>query len=217
MENHKPCETCGLIEKVSDGNHLTQMDCIRALRTAMFKQKQSAERIGMDISIHFLRALEELSIRPDVGFRYSIYVEGQHVELPPQQVSGVFASLLKVYREQSDFKDADAQREVTTHWAWVCGKLGGMLQTWLGRYDISEEDKLEAKALLEDIAANHLARPEIAELQEELREREALNVRLEAALAELADTYASAPTKKLMDEVRELLEPSEDQPDLSDS
>lgn len=158
-KNSAECETCGLISGDEQHKHLS--DCVKALRVAMVKQKQSAERIGLDISIHFLRALEELSVRPDVGFRYTVWdhSKGEQVELPPQQVSGVFASLLRAYREQSDFRPDEEQREISSHWSWVAGKLAGALQHILGKYDVDEHDRVEAQTLLEQISNGSLEKP----------------------------------------------------------
>lgn len=153
------CETCGLASEGENHKHLS--DCVKALRIAMVKQRQSAERIGLDMSIHFLRALEELAIRPDVGFRYTVWnpEKGEQQELPPQQVSGVFASILRVYREQSNFKPDEEQRSIASHWSWVAGKLAGSLQLILGKYDIDEHDASEASILLEQISDGSIERP----------------------------------------------------------
>lgn len=219
-EDLEKCESCGLATE--DSQHEYERDCIREMRIAMLKQKQSAERIGMDISIHFLRALEELSIRPDVGFRYTTMIDGQQMQLPPQQVSGVFASLLKVYREQSDFDDEDAQRGVATRWAWLCGKLGAIINTWMVRYYVSEEDKLEADTLLEDIATDTVQ--SLEDVQEELGKEQGLCLMLEGVIRAVYDIHKDDLAQPLGEEIRSIIEDLESrhhhqtvQPDLGDS
>lgn len=222
-DNHSVCETCGLLNE--EGQHPLTTDCIKALRIAMFKQKQSAERIGLDISIHFLRALEELSIRPDVGFRYTIInpETGEQQQLPPQHVSGVFASLLKVYREQSDFKPDEQQRRVATHWAWVAGKIGGMLSQFMGKYEIEEDDRTEALALLEQTAVDSGEGPTVAELQEELNDERRLNVRMQSLLSQVdkqAFKTGTMTKREFIKEMDAILHPDrqeEGQPDPGDS
>jgi hypothetical protein len=185
MDNHSVCSTCGLLNE--EGQHPLTTDCIKALRIAMLKQKASAESIGMDISIHFLRALEELSIRPDVGFRYTFMnpETGDQEELPPQQVSGIFASLLRVYRQQSDFKPDEEQQRLATHWSAIAGKIGGMLHQFMEKHEVSEEDKIVAMALLEAVAIDDGTGPTVKELQEELGKEQALTRDMERTLKEV--------------------------------
>jgi len=168
-ETHSLCKTCGLLTKEGQHSHTTY--CIQAMRVAMVKQKQAAETLGMDMSVHFLRALEELSIRPDVGFRYTTWdhAENRQVEVPAQQVSGVFASLLKAYREQANFEDEDHQRRVSAHWSMIAGKIGGMLNLFMEKYEVDEDEKIEAMALLESVAHDDGTGPSVAELKEEIQ------------------------------------------------
>lgn len=220
MESHRVCETCGLIVD-GDELHQDKDECIKRLRVAMLKQKQAAERIGMDISVHFLRALEELSIRPDVGFRYTILnpETGEQQILPPQHVSGVFASLLKVYREQSDFKSDEQQRKIATHWAWVAGQIGGLLQTFMDRYEIEDADKVEALALLERVAVDDGTGPGIVELQEELRAEQGLNVRMMNLLVEVekqAFRTGTMTDPEFAAELTAILHPEENSPGQPD-
>jgi hypothetical protein len=204
MDNHSMCETCGLVSEA--GEHGEQKECIKAMRLAMIRQRQSAERQGMEMSVHFLRALEELSIRPDVGFRYTVmnHETGCQEQLAPQQVSGVFASLLRAYREQSDFKPEEVQQKLAVHWSMVAGKLGGLLHIFMERYEVEESDKLEAMALLEGVATDDGSGPSVAELQAELKDEQRLNVYFEKALsraqAEIGD-HVSMELKTMMKEL----------------
>jgi hypothetical protein len=151
MATHRVCRNCELAFPNEDENHVTLQDCIRAHQVAARQKQELYRDMGMDMSLHFLRALEELSIRPDVGYRYTVWnpEDNQPFELPAVQVSGIFASLLKAYREQSNFQTDEEQKKVAAYWAMIAGKMGGLLVMWMERYEIEESDIAEAKLLLE--------------------------------------------------------------------
>ena len=146
----KKCETCSLaIEKHA---HLTLQDCIRGMRAAMHEQRAVAQRMGMDMSLHFLRALEELALDADVGFRYTVKdpITGENNELPAQAVSGIFASLLKKYREVSDFPNEEKEKKAAAHWAMVAGQLAGNTLMLIEKYAVDSGDKEESRRLIEE-------------------------------------------------------------------
>jgi len=119
----------------------------------MLRQRTSAEQLGMDLSIHFLRALEELSLDPEVGVSYHVFdpESGKRLQVPGQQVSGVFAALLKKYREVADFSPHEREKEVTAYWASVAGRLAGLLMRVSEKYELDDVDKTEAKELIQKI------------------------------------------------------------------
>lgn len=150
------CETCGLANpEGKQDKHLTPQDCIRALRSAMLKQRLAAEQIGMDMSIHFLRALEELSIDPEVGVQYTMWDPnaGANRVLHGQQVSGVFAAILKKYREIADFSPHQKEKEVAAYWARMAGLLAGRALEFTKKYEVDDEDKEELLELIKQTEA----------------------------------------------------------------
>jgi len=152
MENHSLCETCGLA--YPDGKqvkHLTPQDCIRALRAAMQSQRLAAEQLGMDMSLHFLRVLEELALDPDAGYRFMTYdpQKGKPLQLHPQQVSGIFCTILKRYREVADFSYHEQEVRKTAHWARVAGLIGVRALELIEKYDVSKEDADDIRDIIQ--------------------------------------------------------------------
>jgi hypothetical protein len=211
---HKVCENCELLSL--EGNHDGPRQCIKAFQRAMIEQRESAQRQGMEMSIHFLRALEELSIRPDVGFRYTIInpETNEQQVLPAQHVSGIFASLLRVYRQQSEFKTDKEQQRSATHWSMMAGKIGGLLQIFMERYDIADEDKAEAHTLLESVAIDDGSGPTVQELREELSAEQHGNVKFQHALHRARNELGDHVSMELKQMLTALLGPS-DSPGLS--
>jgi hypothetical protein len=108
-----PCGVCGLL--LQDERHESAGDCIRGLRKAMIAQRKAAESLSFEVSTRYLAALEELSLRPDVGIPYHMRVPGHPesvVQLHHQQIAGVFTAIVKKYRELGDWsplKERDKQ------------------------------------------------------------------------------------------------------------
>jgi hypothetical protein len=152
MENHSLCETCGLAYPSGEEvKHETPEDCIRALRVAMQRQRLAAEQLGMDMSLHFLRVLEELALDPDAGYRYMTFNHqvGKPEQLHPQQVSGIFCTILKRYREVANFSYHEQEVRKTAHWAKVAGLLGARALELVEKYDVSDEDADDIRDIIQ--------------------------------------------------------------------
>jgi len=134
MTEPEVCVRCGLQtgedQQVYPHNHLTPQDCIRALRRMLKRQKKLAASLSFDLSTRYLAALEELSLRPDVGVVYQIRAEGPEyrpLAVPPQQVSGVFAAILRKFKELGDWSPLQRAEAEATSYAYMAGKLTALL------------------------------------------------------------------------------------------
>jgi hypothetical protein len=103
-DEREACPHCGLLLE-DDGGHVDRDECVQRLRKAMLAQRAAAQRLGTDIALQFLRALEELSLDPDCGFHYAVWDKESkkpyYVER--HQVAGVFAAILHKYKALVDF------------------------------------------------------------------------------------------------------------------
>lgn len=137
MSTRTRCERCGLLWPSPEypHNHLTPEDCIRALQASLIRQRTIAADMGMDMSLHFLRVLEELAIDPDAGYQFAVHdsCEGKLLKVPAQHVSGIFASILSRYRDMSDWTPMEEMRKTTAQYAKVAGKCSALLGRVLGR------------------------------------------------------------------------------------
>lgn len=109
MNEPLPCGVCGLL--LQDERHESAGDCIRGLRSALIKQKRLAEEMAFDISTRYLAAIEELSLRPEVGIPYYTRVPDQPeniVQVSHQQVAGVFTAIVRKYRALGDWSPLQA-------------------------------------------------------------------------------------------------------------
>lgn len=134
------CPACHL-ELVEGETHGTFQDCIAALRTALLRQRELAQSLAFDVSVQLLAALEELSLHPDVGVAYRIItgvpsslsldgdqpIEVKTMVLPPERVAGVFAAILKKYRELGDWSPLQNAENRAATYAYMAGKLTGKM------------------------------------------------------------------------------------------
>lgn len=155
---HSLCKNCGLVNpKGEQTKHLSDKDCIRALRDAMQRQRLAAEDLGMDMSLHFLRVFEELSLDPEVGVQYGVWdpEAEKMLVLPGQQVSGIFAAMLRKYQEVANFSPHEREVGIGAHWARVAGLLAGEMIELLDRYKehISKDDAAAAQLLIDKAEA----------------------------------------------------------------
>jgi hypothetical protein len=151
----KMCNRCGLADPNEDVIHKVADDCINHMRMAMQNQRLAAERLGMDISIHFLRVLEELALDPDAGIQYAIWNQEENKQevVHASRVSGVFASILKRYREMCDFSPHAEEVKKTSFWAKQAGLLAGILESWKDKYEIEEGDRNHVDEIVASIEA----------------------------------------------------------------
>jgi hypothetical protein len=119
-----PCGVCGLM--LQEERHESAGDCIRGLRKTLLKQRKAAELLSFEVSTRYLAALEELSLRPDVGIPYHMRVPGHPediVQIHHQQVSGVFTAIVKKYQELGDWsplKERDEKIVLQRHLIDLC-------------------------------------------------------------------------------------------------
>lgn len=105
--NREECPSCGLLlpaGKVHIPRDGKDHDCIRALRDALLKQKKAAELLSFEVTTRCVAILEELVLRPDVGIAYfETDLEGQKRRVDPARVSGIFAVLMKKFKEMGEW------------------------------------------------------------------------------------------------------------------
>lgn len=135
------CFTCGLNH---DGDHELLEDCIYALREAMLKQRQAAERLGHDITMRVLGVLEELALRPECRCSNFTVLHPQTQKpllVAPEQVAGVFAAILDRYKQMGDWSPLEEARGEAIFYRKRCGEMDALLE--------KIEDELPEEAVAE--------------------------------------------------------------------
>lgn len=144
MPTPRACKRCGVAlareTQLEPKHHETKDACIKALRTLMVNQQRIASDMGMDMALHFLRVLEELALDPDAGYQFTVHDsrEGKLMVVPPQHVSGIFASILSRYRKQADWTPMEDLRRAVAGYAAIAGKLTSLVIRVLERQENSE-------------------------------------------------------------------------------
>ena len=151
--------------------HTSLHDCIQALRTSLLHQKELAKSLAFDVSVQLMATLEELSLRPDVGVAYRVIQqldpdksEFRPLVLPPERVAGVFAAILKKYRELGDWSPLQELKLEGATYAYMAGQLTSELQFLLenagpdgsGYFVISKEAREHALELIKKLGSKQL-------------------------------------------------------------
>lgn len=157
----KPCRNCGLLAD----DHAGLDVCVQALREAMIKQKEAASSLSFDMSTRFLAALEELALGVDTGIQFSVITpEGKPLRLQTRQVAGMFAAILRQFRDLGDWSPLRDAEKRSEEMYGVASKLLESLDEILALDGIDQALAGKARARIEQARQLGVRPPDPADL-----------------------------------------------------